>query len=98
MLVSSIEFTNKENKIYICKFCGKECKNLNSLRNHERLCKQNPDKQESSLVKHNKMIKNGERIPWNKGKTKNSNERIRHNIESRQKNIESGKTKTNLVR
>lgn len=27
-----------------CRYCGKECKNDNSLRNHERLCKQNPDR------------------------------------------------------
>lgn len=26
-----------------CQFCGKECKNRNSLCNHERLCKQNPE-------------------------------------------------------
>lgn len=29
----------------LCKFCNKECKNDNSLRNHERLCKSNPNKQ-----------------------------------------------------
>ena len=29
--------------MYHCKFCNKECKNKNSLINHERLCKQNPD-------------------------------------------------------
>lgn len=28
-----------------CKFCKKDCKNDNSLRNHERLCKLNPNKQ-----------------------------------------------------
>ena len=28
-----------------CKFCNKECKNPNSLRNHERLCKSNPNRQ-----------------------------------------------------
>lgn len=28
-----------------CAFCGRECKNDNSLRNHERLCKENPNKQ-----------------------------------------------------
>lgn len=28
-----------------CKFCNKECKNDNSLRNHERLCKLNPNRQ-----------------------------------------------------
>lgn len=28
----------------ICKFCGKLCKNKNSLAQHERLCKLNPDR------------------------------------------------------
>ena len=28
----------------LCKFCGKECKSSNSLRNHERLCKHNPNR------------------------------------------------------
>ena len=28
--------------MYNCKYCGKECKNDRSLRNHERLCKSNP--------------------------------------------------------
>ena len=47
-------------KKYICPFCDKECKNSNSLKNHERLCKLNPNKQESSFVKYNKI-----RIPTN---------------------------------
>lgn len=29
----------------LCKFCQKECKNGNSHRNHERLCRVNPDRQ-----------------------------------------------------
>ena len=28
-----------------CRYCGKVCKNNNSLRNHERLCKLNPNRQ-----------------------------------------------------
>lgn len=38
-----------------CKFCEKPCKNDNSLRNHERLCKKNPNKQEvvSNFIKYN---------------------------------------------
>jgi len=28
----------------LCKYCQKECKNENSLRNHERLCKENPNR------------------------------------------------------
>ena len=38
--------------MFICKYCGKECKNSNSLRNHERLCKLNPNKAESGLAKY----------------------------------------------
>lgn len=47
----------------ICKFCGKECANANSLRNHERLCKSNPDKQVSNISKY-KQENPGS---WNKG-------------------------------
>lgn len=57
---------------YICKFCGKVCKNANSLRNHERLCKENPERQESSWVKFNH-----ERGAWNKGLTKETDERVK---------------------
>ena len=30
---------------YTCKYCGRLCKNANSLRNHERLCHSNPNRQ-----------------------------------------------------
>lgn len=35
-----------ENIEYTCKFCSRICKNGNSLRNHERLCKENPNRQQ----------------------------------------------------
>lgn len=35
-----------------CKYCNKECKNLNSLRQHEIRCKLNPDKIESGNKGH----------------------------------------------
>lgn len=38
-------------RMLTCKFCGKECKNSNSLRNHERLCKENPHRQQSPFEK-----------------------------------------------
>ena len=57
---------------FICKFCGKACKNANSLRNHEHLCKLNPNRQESSWTKFNK-----EHEPWNKGLTKETDERVK---------------------
>lgn len=45
-----------------CNYCNKLCKNKNSLSNHERLCKNNPNKQDSNF----KYVKE----PWNKGLTK----------------------------
>ena len=47
----------------ICKFCQKECRNANSLRNHERLCHSNPDRQVSSFTYYNYPS----RPAWNKG-------------------------------
>lgn len=42
-----------------CKYCGRECKNANSLRNHERLCKENPNRQivKSNFIDYNKKRK-----------------------------------------
>lgn len=40
-----------------CKYCGKDCKNENSLRNHERLCKSNPERQISGFELYNKSGK-----------------------------------------
>ena len=51
---------------------GKECKNANSLRNHERMCKQNPERQVSPFVKLN-----AERGAWNKGLTAETDERVK---------------------
>lgn len=74
---------------YICKFCGKVCKNANSLRNHERLCKENPERQESSWVKFNKEREHA----WNKGLTKETDERVRKYGETYSSNIQNGITK-----
>ena len=53
--------------MYFCKFCSSERKNANSLRNHERLCKANPNKQETPFQdpdfqkKYEKEIENKKR-------------------------------------
>ena len=52
----------------ICKFCGKECKNNNSLKQHEIRCKYNPNKIISNFVKYNEEVKLGLR------EKKNSNQ------------------------
>lgn len=58
----------------LCKFCSKECKNDNSLRNHERCCPSNP----------NRNYKNGMtgKSAWNKGLTKADDPRIAQQAES----------------
>lgn len=45
--------------MFICNFCGKECKNDNSYRNHERLCPSNKDR---NYVSHT-----AGKPAWNKG-------------------------------
>ena len=74
---------------YKCKYCGKICKNANSLRNHERLCKENPNHQVSSIVEYN--MKNHGHPAWNKGLTKETDERVRRYGESYSKGVKSGK-------
>jgi len=60
----------------VCKFCNKECKNLNSLRNHERLCGSNPTRQSSNL---NSRL---DKTPWNKGLTKTTDNRVKQNAKA----------------
>lgn len=82
---------------YICKFCGKPCKNVNSLRNHERLCKLNPNRQVSNFIKYNNEIRNGLRKSSNFGKTKENNEDIRRCSETRKRRYETGKIKPGFL-
>ena len=52
-----------------CKYCNKECKNKNSLAQHECRCKDNP----------NRIVINGNRQShraWNKGLTKDTDSRV----------------------
>ena len=77
---------------YICKFCGKTCKNANSLRNHERLCKLNPERQLSYIIKFNEN--NGG--PWNKGKTKETDERLAISGKHFSERVKNGEIKINV--
>ena len=56
-----------------CRYCGKECKNENSLRNHERLCDSNPESQ-TSYGNHGKMPKHTKRYYQSKIKARNGEE------------------------
>lgn len=74
---------------YQCQYCKKQCKNKNSLKQHERLCKMNPNKMESSFTRYNKLKK----CAWNKGLSKDTDERVRKNAESISQSYASGKSK-----
>ena len=67
----------------ICQYCNKECKNLNSLRNHERLCPDN----ESRIYVSQTLGK----IPWNKGKTKETDPAVAQYAASIKENYSTGK-------
>lgn len=73
----------------ICQFCGKECKNRNSLCNHERLCKENPDRQDYIKIGFN----NKGHKAWNKGLTKDTDERVSRGAETFKKHVLEGKVK-----
>lgn len=69
-----------------CIYCGKECKNRNSLAQHEIRCKENPNKIDT-LVKN---FNDGNMIPWNKGATKETDERVAQQAAKSSKSL-SGK-------
>lgn len=82
---------NKDSKINqpcicYCKYCKKECKNLNSLHNHERLCKLNPNKQESPFVKFNKERDH----VWNKGLNKEIDDRVKRQGQTFSQRVKDG--------
>lgn len=81
-------FTNKVLRHGLtCQFCGKECKNTNSLRNHERLCKENPNR----VIREISGFNNKGRVAWNKGLTAATDPRIEKQRLSRIKSFNEGK-------
>lgn len=58
--------------IFKCKYCGKECKNKNSLTQHELRCKKNPNKLKSGIEFYNESTHD----VWNKGLTKETDARV----------------------
>lgn len=80
--------TNEED-IYICKYCGKQCKNKNSLVHHEKLCKENPDR----IIYRRDNFNNFGRIAWNKGLTKETDERLKKQSETAKQKYKDGENK-----
>lgn len=71
MLTSEKALKSEFNKpnIQYCKYCNKECHNLNSLKQHELRCKENPNRKE-----YNRFAEYS--IQYKKGKTKETSEEI----------------------
>lgn len=74
-----IRLLNENRDDLFCKYCGKQCKNLNSLKQHEVRCKKNPS---SILVKDNlceyrSKLQPGDKTAWNKGFTKDTDDRVK---------------------
>lgn len=76
--------------MYICRYCGKEC-SLYGLKNHERQCIKNPNRipQKGTRFKSNGSVF----IPWNKGLTKETDERVKKYSKSISDAYNSGKCK-----
>ena len=79
---------------FICKYCGKECKNKNSLVQHEIRCKENPNKITfiSNFIKYNEDIKNGIKKHWCKGLTKETSNIIKNRTDILVKSYKDGKS------
>lgn len=71
-----------------CKYCRKEFSNKNSLAQHEIRCKENPNR--IKIYVQNGYTKG--HIAWNKGLTKETDDRVRKRAETFRKNFLSGKT------
>lgn len=71
---SSCSFNELREDCY-CQYCNEKCKNLNSLKQHEIRCKQNPNRIKYSVPK---TFTYKGRIGWSKGLTKETDERVKH--------------------
>lgn len=72
-----------------CQYCGKLCK-LYGLKNHEKYCKENPNRiaDKRDMSKFN----NGTYVAWNKGLTKDTDERVANNGKNISESFLSGKS------
>lgn len=79
--------------MFICQYCGKECKNTNSLKNHERLCKSNPNRSLTNYEKFGPIegFNNKGRISNRKGLKKETDSSIQQMLETRKLHHAEGK-------
>lgn len=72
-------FNKLRNDLY-CQYCKKQCKNLNSLKQHEIRCKDNPNRIKSgnaeNFKEYQRQLRSGERRQWSTGLTKDTDPRL----------------------
>ena len=74
-----------------CQYCGKQCKNLNSLKQHECRCNKNPNKIVSNaLMTYNKNRQQNKISSWNKGLTKDTHPSIKQQGETYSQRVKDG--------
>lgn len=90
--------------MYKCKYCYKQCNNLNSLKQHEIRCKENPDSIigegsnfVSNFIKYNQDCRNGIKHHPHKGQTKYTCESLKKMSETKQKQKENGEYKCSFL-
>lgn len=71
-----------------CQFCGKVCKSRKSLAQHEIRCTFNNNRIDTTL---SGVIAMNKKQPWNKGLTKETDERVMKGVLTFQKNYQDGK-------
>ena len=72
-----------------CKYCGKLCKNKNSLAQHEIRCSKNTNRLDISLAGLKAMQEKNQKFGgWNKGLTKETDERVAKNAINVQKTMQ----------
>lgn len=79
-----------DNTEYTCQYCGKVCIGKNSLTNHERLCKDNPNRTVSNFVKYNEDCRKGITHHPHKNQTKETCESLKKMSETKRNKFESG--------
>ena len=72
---NNVSSFNTDRDDLFCQYCNKQCKNLNSLTQHELRCKHNPDAIKNFIPK---TFTYKDRIGWSKGHTKETDERVKH--------------------
>ena len=83
------EFNSLRDDLF-CQYCGRQCKNKNSLINHERLCVSNPDHQDKEYLYRAGGGWNKGLPAWNSGLTKETSDIIAKSAEKWKENYKKG--------